>query len=246
MRRRNEDLMLHRLEIPERIDETRRLGRHVFHDDRSWLFPAPMAADLRTVQHRRHYTTFNQGDIGMCTGVTAVEMLMTAPFWVRGSRFGLDNARSIYSAASRIDRVRGVFPPDDVGSSGLAVMKVLKRRRLISEYRHAFGLRQALRALVLAPVGLGINWYEGFDKPRRNGECRLGGDVRGGHEIIADGLDVERKRVWCTQSWGTDWGPEGGRCFFTFDTLEQLLDEDGDVITASAKRPRTPARSPRH
>lgn len=229
-----------REEIPELVVEGRRLGRHILHDDRSWLYPAAMSSALRSVQHRRHYKPFHQGDIGMCTGVMAIEMLMTEPFWRPGTRLDLDHARSIYSAASKLDRVRGVFPPDDVGSTGLAVMKVCKRRRLVSEYRHAFGLKQTLRALVIAPVGLGITWWEGFDKPRRNGECRIGGEVRGGHEIIADGIDVDRKRVWCMQSWGPDWGTEGGRFFFTFDTLEALLDDDGDVITAT---PRTVRRS---
>ncbi len=223
---------IHRTDLEEFWVEGRRLGRHVVHDDRSWLYPAAMAAELHSVEHRRHYRPFAQGDIGMCTGVTAVEMLMTEPFWKKDRRLDLTDARSIYSAATRLDDILGVYPPEDVGSSGLAVMKVCKKRRLIREYRHAFGFKEALRALVLAPIGVGINWYEGFDKPRRNGECRLAGDVRGGHEIIIDGLDLERRRVWGTQSWGPNWGPEKGRFFFTFKTFEELLDEDGDVITA--------------
>jgi hypothetical protein len=226
---------LHRIDIPERTVDGRRLGRQVAHDDRSWLYPAAMAAQLRSVEHRRHYKPFNQGDLGMCTGISAVEMLMTEPFWKRGRTLDLKAARSIYAAATKVDDVRGVFPPDDVGSSGLAVMKVCKRRRYIKEYRHTFGLDQALRALVLAPVIVGVNWYEGFDKPSRSGECKLGGGVRGGHQVVIDAIDVERKRVWGTQSWGPDWG-EAGRFFWKFATFEQLLDEDGDVTTAFSQR----------
>jgi hypothetical protein len=222
---------IHYVDFVEARVDARRLGRQVEHDDRSWQYPAPMAAALCSVEHKRHYKPFNQGDIGMCTGVSAVEMLMTAPFWKRGRALDLDNARSIYAAASKVDGIRGVFPPDDVGSSGLAVMKVCKKRRYIKEYRHAFGFDQTLRALMLAPVIAGINWYEGFDKPSRSGECKLAGSMRGGHEIVLDAVDVERKRVWGSQSWGPDWG-EGGRFFFSFATLEQLLHEDGDITTA--------------
>ncbi len=224
-------LKIKRIDIPERVNPEQRLGRHVVHDERSWLYPAAMAGRLHSVDHRRHYKPLNQGDLGMCTGMMAIELLMTEPFWMSGRKLDLDNARSIYSAATRLDDVLGVYPPEDTGSSGLAVMKVCKKRRLIRGYRHAFGFKEALRALVLAPVGVGINWYEGFDEPRRNGECNLGGSSRGGHELIADGIDLERQRVWCTQSWG-NWGTQEGRFFWTFDTFEQLLEEDGDVITA--------------
>jgi hypothetical protein len=222
---------LQEIDLPETFLDGRRLGRHVAHDDRSWLYPAAMSAELRSIQHRRHYRTFNQGDIGMCTGVSAVELLMTEPFWRRDRPLDLDNARSIYAAASKIDDIRGVFPPDDVGSSGLAVMKVCKKRHYIREYRHAFGIEQALRALVLAPTVVGVNWYEGFDKPSRSGECKLAGGVRGGHEVVLDGIDIERKRVWGRQSWGSQWGDDG-RFFWSFATYEQLLNENGDVTTA--------------
>lgn len=222
---------IQKVALPETLLSGRRLGRHVVHDDRSWLYPAAMAADLRTVMHRTHYKPFHQGDIGMCTGVSAVEMLMTEPFWRKDRVLDLDNAQSIYAAASKVDGIRGVFPPDDVGSSGLAVMKICKKRRYIREYRHTFGFDQALRALVLRPVIAGVNWYEGFDKPSRSGECKLGGDVRGGHEVVLDGIDVERKRVWGHQSWGSEWG-ENGRFFWSFTTFEQLLHEEGDVTTA--------------
>jgi hypothetical protein len=147
---------------------------------------------------------------------------------------------SIYSAASKVDDIRGVYPPQDVGSSGLAVMKVCKKRRYIKEYRHAFGFEETLRALVLAPVIAGINWYEGFDTPSRSGECKMRGNVRGGHEIVVDAIDVERKRVWASQSWGPEWGIDG-RFYFSFATFEALLHEDGDVTTAVPTARRGPS-----
>jgi hypothetical protein len=223
--------MTEKIHIPENPVSGRRLGRHVMHDDRSWKYPAPMAAQLKSVQHKRHYEPFQQGEVGMCTGVSAIELMMTGPFWKRGRTFDLKDAKSIYIAATKIDDIRGVFPPNDTGSTGLAVMKVCKKRRYIKEYRHTFGLQQALHALALTPVIVGVNWYEGFDKPGRTGECKLSGAVRGGHEVILDGIDVERKRVWGTQSWGAEWG-ENGRFFWKWSTFEQLLHEEGDVTTA--------------
>ena len=91
-----------------------------------------------------------------------------------------------------------------------------------------------MRALTLSPVCFGVGWYEGSDGPSKDGECSIKGSVRGGHEIVADGIDVEKRRVWLTQSWGPTWGGLGnGRFYWSFDTVAQLLSEAGDVVTAA-------------
>ncbi|NED51184.1 hypothetical protein G3I24_09730, partial [Micromonospora aurantiaca] len=63
-----------------------------------------------------------------------------------------DQARALYSAATRLDEFDGEWPPTDTGSSGLGVAKACKRAGLISGYRHAFGLNAALTALAEQPV----------------------------------------------------------------------------------------------
>ena len=219
--------------IPECRHSGFRLGRHIEHDERSRSFPADGAAALKSAQHVRFGPPLDQGDLGSCTGNAAVGMLMTDPFYRSKRILHEKDAVAVYEAATKLDDVDGAYPPDDTGSTGLAAMKACKAKGWITAYAHAFGLDHALRALVLAPVCFGVNWYEGFDTPRSDGECRLAGSVRGGHEIVADGIDVDNKRVWLTQSWGAHWGGLGnGRFYWSFNTVERLLAEDGDVVTA--------------
>ena len=111
------------------------------------------------------------------------------------------------------------------------VCKAAKQLGLISSYKHAFGIDHALAALVLRPVITGINWYTSFDTPDpATGlvEIASGATVRGGHEVVADGIDADKQLVWLWNSWGTGWGV-GGRFCMSFETWDQLLKERGDV-----------------
>src|SRR5262249_46003954 len=184
-----------------------RLGRHVEHDPHSWSFSAGTAA-VKTVTHKRHSKAFDQGDLGSCTGNAMAGVLMTEPFWVRGRTLTEDDAVALYKLATRLDNVRGKYPPDDTGSSGIGVMKAALRKKYITGSAHTFSLNHLLGSLSLRPGFLGINWYDSFDDPRPDGECRLtaGARIRGGHEVQLFGLDARKKRVWCYNSWGPTWG----------------------------------------
>jgi hypothetical protein len=140
-----------------------------------------------------------------------------------------DAAVQLYSDATKVDPWPGEYPPDDTGSSGLAIAKVLKARGWIKEYRHTFTFDDMLAALMEGPVLLGINWYNNFFYPD-NGVITFGDNdyVAGGHEIVVDELDMENGRVGFSNSWG-DWG-DNGRGYIPFDVLHRLLDEDGDVV----------------
>jgi hypothetical protein len=124
-------------------------------------------------------------------------------------------------------------PPNDPGGSGLMVCKAAVQENLISSYTHAFGVQQALEALVLRPVITGINWFTSFDTPDpKSGlvEITPTATVRGGHEVVADGIDAPNQLVWLWNSWGKEFGI-GGRFCMSFATWEQLLDKknQGDV-----------------
>jgi hypothetical protein len=214
------------------ISETYRLGRHIEHDERSKKFPAERAAALKSVKFHRHCPPYNQGHLGSCTGNAMAGLLMTEPFWHTGRDLTEADAVRLYSEATHLDGIRGEYPPDDTGSSGLAVAKAAKREGYVTAYHHAFGLDHVLAALSLKPGILGINWYTSFDAPKHDGECPLAGDasVRGGHEVQMFGIEVDRKRVWCYQSWGATWGGlKNGTFWFSFDTLDRLLSEHGDA-----------------
>jgi hypothetical protein len=222
--------------LPEIPVPGMRLGRNVDHDERSRGFPA-MVAPLRTVRHERHCPPYDQGELGSCTGNAMAGALMTEPLYQQGRDLGEKDAVELYAAATRLDRYPGVYPPDDTGSSGLAVAKAAKREGYIASYRHAFGLQQALGALVVGPVISGVKWYSSFDHPLPTGEVRRTAEayLRGGHEIEVNGIDVENRRVWCVQSWGPTWGGLGdGTFWLSWDTWDALLQEQGDVVQLRA------------
>jgi hypothetical protein len=101
---------------------------------------------------------------------------------------------------------------------------------LAAGYQHTFTLADALTALQVAPQLWGINWYDSFDQTDPDGLVVIarGAQVRGGHEIVADELDVDRRVVGFTNSWSADWGLQG-RVYIGWGDLERLLGEQGDV-----------------
>ena len=233
-----------------------RLGRHVRHDPRSLSFqhPAKALGDLKSVQHRRYVPVLDQGDLGSCTGNAALGAvgsgdLFTALAGTPGCPSETDAAAdeeqavALYSAATKLDDVFGTYPPDDTGSSGLAVAKAAKAKGLISGYTHATSLEAALTALEIRAVITGVSWYDSFDSPDASGLIKIArqASVRGGHEFVLDQLDVANRLVWMTNSWSESWGANGRACI-GWDDFGRLLDEDGDVtallpITSPAPTP---------
>lgn len=139
-------------------------------------------------------------------------------------------AVDLYSAATVADPFTGSYPPDDTGSDGLSVAKVLTSRGLIAGYQHTFTTNDALLALSQTPWITGMNWYSSFDSPAPNGEIKVASSayVRGGHEFEGSELDVENSRVWFWNSWGPGYGI-GGRMWMSFGTFDRMLHEEGDV-----------------
>jgi hypothetical protein len=218
---------------PEEVVPGKPLGRFVRHDPRSRNYPSPRAPKVVSVLHKRHTAPFNQGKkLGSCTGNAVAGMLMTEPFWRKGRRLAERDAVRIYSRATHLDPYKGVYPPDDTGSSGLAAMKAAQEMGYVKSYAHAFGLQHALKTLVLRPVVIGIWWYDGFDHPDKNGLVKKKGHIRGGHEFLVVGIDVESKTVRACNSWGPKWG-DGGYFSFSWDAFDLLLHQDGDVTTAT-------------
>lgn len=204
-----------------------RLGRHVRHDPRSraYAIEAAPLATLKTVRHKRLVKPYDQGDTGSCTGNACAGVLSTAPW---RHRFGERTARSIYSAATKLDGLSGSWPPDDTGSDGLSVAKVAVAKGWAAGYGHAFSLDAALTALQTSAVLVGITWLTGCDRPDASGLVAYKGTVRGGHEIEADEVDVDRRLVGFTNSWGTGWGASG-RFYLSWDDFGLALADYGDV-----------------
>lgn len=222
--------------LDEHVVEGKRLGRHVEHDPRSRNYAEGEveAAALSSVAWQRLGGPFNQGQLGSCTGNAMAGALNTGPFQPGEPKVFVEaDAVAIYEAATKIDNITGSYPPDDTGSSGLAVCKVAKSKGYIHGYGHAFGINAALAALQKGPVITGIPWYEGFDTPNAEGMVEIAGQIRGGHEIEVptlelDGEDLLSSIVEPWNSWGLTWGI-GGRFRMTARTWAQLLEQQGDV-----------------
>lgn len=211
------------------------LGRNVEHDERSRRFQVVAARGRRDrVIHKRHGKILDQGNIGSCTGNALEGALGCDPLHHWFERHTEKKAVKLYSRATALDEFPGVWEPDDTGSSGLAVCKAGVELGRLSRYEHAFGVEQALDALQDGPVITGIDWYEGFDNPDPSGRVTIGGQIRGGHEIVAraylpvpgdlpiDGL------VKFDNSWGRGWGLNGS-FLMTARTWATLLEAEGDV-----------------
>jgi hypothetical protein len=228
----------------ENVVTGKRLGRRVSHDPRSRQFRyRPKTTTLVSAKHESHIGILDQGDLGSCTGNATVGALGCTPYYETlkpllddGLKLDEDEAVKIYSKATTIDEFDGSYPPDDTGSSGLAVAKAAKSFGLISAYRHAFGVEDTLAALCDLPVIIGIAWRTGCDSPDASGHIKYTGSIRGGHEICLDEIDVLNKRVWFRNSWGAAWA-KNGRANMSFDDLDKALSNQGDatVFTALAE-----------
>lgn len=232
------------------------LGRNVNHDPRSLAYP--FKADGITVtpiRWKRDAPTWDQGQLGSCTGNASCGLLVTDPFYATlpaGTVIDESTAVSVYSDATKIDGAPGSYPPDDTGSDGLSVAKILKSRGLISGYTHVFSAQDALKALSTQPLITGTNWYNSMFSPDANGVISIaaGDQPAGGHEYILDEIKIENgvTYIGMQNSWGSSWGIQG-RAYMTLDTFTRLLSEQGDVtafvpISKPAPVPVPPAPTP--
>lgn len=247
--------------LVERYERTDpRLGRNVRHDSRSlsFLVEARDVNTLVSVKHESYIPTLDQGQLGSCTGDSGTKCLGTGVFWATPDVKAVlsptdavadqNYAVGLYSEATSMDPFQGTYPPTDTGSDGLTIAKVLVKRGIISGYKHATSMEAVLTALATQPVIVGTKWLQGMFTPAADGKITISGSVAGGHEYMLDEIDVENKRVWMHNSWGTGWGING-RAYFTWADFEMLLGDNGDCtvfvpITEPAPTPTPPPAPP--
>ena len=194
------------------------LGRHVYHDSRNLAYAYQRKAlTLGTVLHNRNIPILDQGNVGSCTGNGEVGCLGTDPNFLAlppayraASALNEALALEIYSGAETIDG-DGPYPPNDNGSSGPSAAKAAMKLGLISGYTHCLSLADVLDALQAQAVSIGINWYDSFDNPPSSGLLTISpnASVRGGHEPMLRGVDVDAQTVFGDNSWGESWGVKG-------------------------------------
>jgi hypothetical protein len=234
-----------------------RLKRHVYHDSKSWNYKFDTTSlTVTSVVHKRLIPVLDQGNVGSCTGNAGIGCLGTDPYFnsvPRSEVYTLDEpgALRLYSAAEVIDG-SGPYPPNDNGSYGLSIAKALANAGMISSYQHTFTLDDALKALSVYPIMVGMNWYSGMFYPQADGRIIPSGRIMGGHEVEASEIDAENQRVWFWNSWGESWGLKG-RFYLTFTDFGKLLSQRGDVVvlippvattTTTTMAPQPPAPQP--
>jgi hypothetical protein len=216
-------------DVYRRFEQTDgRLGRHQWLDSRSVAFmverdPDAMSGHLQDRLWRRVLPIMDQRDLGACTAYAGTGALGTEPFFSKAGKAVLSAdvnayAVTLYGAATRVDAWSGTYPPDDTGSSGLAICKVLKQRGTIKGYRWASSAYGLLQLLQTGPVLLGMPWWTAYFEPDRSGFIDSGkwqaSELAGGHEVEVVGCEIDHKDVnrsvlTVANSWGTSYGLGG-------------------------------------
>lgn len=222
-----------------------RLGRLPDPDPRDANYPVravlPAGVDLPVSRRRRDDGAWlNQGNTGTCVGHGWAHYVEDGPVMPEGTI----DPYWIYRQCCKIDP----WPENDdgdlnFGTSTRAGAKVLQTAGIVSEYRHSFDLNDVLGAIAfVGPLVIGINWYEPMFYPRRipdaTGELRMqlevppGAKLVGGHCLVANGYDQNRRLIRLKNSWGRDWGADG-RVNVSFELFERLVFEEyGDCVSA--------------
>ncbi|HEY5247770.1 MAG TPA: C1 family peptidase [Dermatophilaceae bacterium] len=225
--------------------EGMRLGRNQWLDGRSLAFMVEndaheMGKSLSHQHWERVLGILDQGQLGSCTGNAGTGALGTQPLYDavwKSTLTTTDTAAAekfavqLYSDATVVDGYPGKYPPDDTGSSGLAICKVLKSRGTITQYKHARSAYGFLRLLQAGPVLQGMPWHEAFFQPDSSGFIDADpawstSGLAGGHEVEALGVEIDdhdafNSVIIYANSWGTGWG-DAGYFRMRLRTYEQL------------------------
>lgn len=177
----------------------------------------------------------NQLNTPMCVGYSWAHWVEDGPIGHPGAAPVIP-PRIIYDEAQKLDEWEG---NDYDGTSVRAGAKYLQSLGYIKEYRWAWDVQTLVDALLtLGPVVIGINWYNNMFEPNRDAIIKIGGGIAGGHAILVDGVSKTKQLFRLKNSWGRDWG-NNGFAYISFDDMERLISEDGEVAIAVEAEPST-------
>jgi hypothetical protein len=221
------------------------LGRHVHHDPLSRNFPARTApVPTKPVVWPLNATRLDQGNLGDCVPNAGSQCMNTTVYY--GERRKLNHGRYIdeataikwYSLVTAADPFPGQYPPDDTGSDGLSMAKVLTKLGWLSSYNHAFGIDHVIGALAAGPMIVGTNWLEDMFNPDPQGVVPVSGAVAGGHEYLLRawipagnrflGTLWKQDMLGFSNSWSPNWGIKGD-FLMPVTKFDGLLKDQGDA-----------------
>lgn len=234
------------------------LGRIPAPDARDDNFPMRAAHGLLGVDDRpvpslvRHRTgpILDQGETGTCVAHAWEGTYLGRPMARRADPdlTPFDAYRRIVQVDEWDDNDFESFLPDDKLSYGTSVRAGAKFYQAIGridgDYVWGRSLEDGVRHVgLVAPVVLGINWYDTFWDPDREGIIRLTPRSRivGGHAIKWVGIDLGRGLAELQNSWGLGWGGwfvrgrryHAGLCRVPLEDVDRLaIREDGEMCAA--------------
>lgn len=174
--------------------------------------------------------------LGSCGGNTGTELASAILTEAEARDHGLDvtdtvaaekYAIGVYSDATARDRWHDVqFPTDDCGTSGLAIVKVLRTRGICDQYGIATTAEEFARDLGKGPLAFGTPWYQAWFSPVTANALLddipdwEDSPVAGGHLITATALedvhftpggdlDLKRTIVRLRNHWSSSWADNG-------------------------------------
>jgi hypothetical protein len=227
-----------RLQLPEIVIPSQRLGRHINHDPKSLAYKVEPARAAVSVSWHRHVDPFDQGNLGSCTIQAQLGLLATDPYWdtlpkelqdalaAPNDQVQTELVYPRYREVTTLDPFDGAWEPDDTGSDGLSSAKVARAHGNISGFKAITSVESAHAAITDGPFMSGLLWMSGMDRPTSEGIVHATGSVRGGHEWEFAGYDATRGLWECWQSWG-NWGKDG-RFYISDDDYDKLLRQQGD------------------
>lgn len=181
---------------------------------------------------RRKTVFLDQGREGACTGFGAEHVRALSPYPVQTSN---SEAQRVYYEARKQDEWEG---EDYEGSSVNGAMKALRLQGKITEWRWCWTLPEVRHALAYhGAVEIGVWWYSGMWDADGRGFIHVTGTKVGGHALALSGYSrrPEGTMYRLENSWGPDWGDNGGAWISEFDLL-QLLNDDGEFACPKKAR----------
>lgn len=232
--------------LTEKIVPDKRLGRGIIehpesnmdHPARELIQQVEMGVrnPLSKVWYRRGI--FNQYQTSTCVAQAISGVLTTSPF---AKSLSADQKRLLKDPDERYRLYRMMQGEDEwpgaepayYGTSTNGGMRAMRAAGYIKGWKWCFGVQDVLDTLrKWGPVAIGTWWYSSFDKPGRDGRISISSLAykRGGHETELHSVNEEERTVRGINSWGNGWG-DRGRFEMSFETLDQLLSDDGEAAT---------------
>lgn len=216
-----------------------------FHDPRSKNFSlrSILSAPVRKRPvFWKEGSVLDQGREGACVGYGWTAELLAEPFTPNPEPLvaaAESYATLTYKRAQKIDE----WPGEDYeGTSVLAGAKIMQQDGQITSYRWCFGTWDVRDAVITqGPVVLGVPWYSGMYRTKRDGVVTIEGDLVGGHCLIVTGYDpsymingkAHEVFRW-RNSWGTSYGIKGSG-IITFKDLHSLLIQGGEACVPEGR-----------